>query len=546
MKKNHIIIASLMLAAGVTSCNDLDQQPIGNTVTDEQKAQVLEVNPGMSLAAVTGIASQLTAFGAVSGGSGSDLQSDIGTPALFIISDLRGQDMYSITSGYNWYNYAQYLSDCNPDSYSTDFMWKYNYNTIHAANSVLKSTMPAIEGGSPSAENYFYAAQSKAFRAYAYFYLAQSYQFTYVGNESAPCVPILTEANEDEAAQNGAPRATVQEVYDQILADLNDAISYLTESGMTPSQVITDKSNRFFSLAAAYGLRARVNLVMNKWSDAAADAQQAIAKFSGRPQSIEEVGTPTFWNANDPNWMLGIAVATTDRVVTTQICNFPSHMGSFSYGYAAAVGAWKWINHNLYETISDTDVRKGWFLDENGMSANLSAAQQAYISGNVESTGADPYGIQVKFGSYQNVLGQTVSASDIPMMRVEEMYLILAEAQGMTSASTGAATLEQFIKTYRDPEYTCTAASSTELQEEVWRQRRIELFGEGFSFFDLMRLKKGIDRIGGGWPEVTVYKVEPQAPIMLLCIPRSETTSNPQIKESDNNHTESMPTPVQG
>ena len=45
------------------------------------------------------------------------------------------------------------------------------------------------------------------------------------------------------------------------------------------------------------------------------------------------------------------------RVVTTGICNFPSHMGSLCYGYAT-VGAWKKVNKKLFNEINETDARK--------------------------------------------------------------------------------------------------------------------------------------------------------------------------------------------
>ena len=75
------------------------------------------------------------------------------------------------------------------------------------------------------------------------------------------------------------------------------------------------------------------------------------------------------------------------------------------------------------------------------------------------------------------------------------MYLILAEAQAMGgNASQGKTTLENFVKTYRDPQYSCEGSSDKEIQDEVWIQRRIELWGEGLAYFDLLRLRKGIDR----------------------------------------------------
>ena len=130
-------------------------------------------------------------------------------------------------------------------------------------------------------------------------------------------------------------------------------------------------------------------------------------------------------------------------------------------------------------------------------------------------------------------------------MRAEEMYLILAEAQAMSgNAAQGAATLQTFVNTYRDPSYTCRASSASEVQDAVWLQRRIELWGEGFSYFDLLRLKKGIDRRGGGYEAHLVYNIQPNDPVLIYLIPQSEIQSNALISENDNNETAGIPTPV--
>ena len=282
---------------------------------------------------------------------------------------------------------------------------------------------------------------------------------------------------------NGIARNTVGEVYEQIMKDLDLAIKLLTAS----SEIRSDK--RYVDLAVAYGLRARVNLVMQNWSAAASDAQAAIDNSDATPLSFEGAKKPGFIKMTENNWMWGIFISETDRVVTSAIVNWPSHMGSLNYGYAS-VGAWRMINPSLYEEINPSDARKGWFLDANSKSNNLSSQQQAYVN----SKDIPPY-TQVKFAPYKEELGTSTNANDIPLMRIEEMYLILAEAQAMGgNPSQGKATLEAFVKTYRDPNYTCDGSSDTEVQDAVWIQRRIELWGEGLSYFDLLRLRKGIDR----------------------------------------------------
>ncbi len=79
-------------------------------------------------------------------------------------------------------------------------------------------------------------------------------------------------------------------------------------------------------------------------------------------------------------------------------------------------------------------------------------------------------------------------------MRVEEMYLIEAEAAAQLSPAEGKTLLEDFVKTYRNPKYVCNASSKEEVVDECFLQKRIELFGEGLIFFDYKRLNKSVTR----------------------------------------------------
>ena len=266
--------------------------------------------------------------------------------------------------------------------------------------------------------------------------------------------------------------------------------------------------------------------------------------------------------------MWGILIAETDRVVTSGIVNWISHMGSLNYGYAS-VGAWRRINPTLYQAINSTDARKGWFLDDTGVSSNLTEEQQDYLT---KEAGAPAY-TQVKFAPYKDEIYTGTNANDVPLMRIEEMYLILAEAQAMGGNPTaGKTTLETFVKTYRDPSYTCNASTAEGVQDAVWVQRRIELWGEGQSYFDLLRLRKGIDRASTAWKGVDKnmpnynYQILDNAAdeakaiqtvksgnggttgdiinYLIFQIPDDETESNPLINDTDNNLGTPTLTPV--
>src|SRR5699024_10710917 len=119
----------------------------------------------------------------------------------------------------------------------------------------------------------FYLAHGLAGRAFSLWVLLLLYQFNYVGTKSKPAVPIIVNEYSNDAAMEGAPRATVQEVYDLILSELDEAIALLTSAD---AEGVARKDKRYIDLAVAYGLRARVHLTMQKWSEAAADATEAI------------------------------------------------------------------------------------------------------------------------------------------------------------------------------------------------------------------------------------------------------------------------------
>ena len=530
MKIKYLIITITSLALLFSACNDLDTLPQGNDVTSIQKEETYELNPERAEAGVNAIFAQFNQYMPNESALNAERHNDFGYPSIMLFTDANGMDVVSEDNGYNWTGSNLDFSDRVYTSNESQILWNNLYAMIYTANNVIGP----IDAETEDPQSEYYLAQGLAARAFSYFNLVQLYQFNYVGNQSSPAVPIITDENSDVAALEGAARATVQEVYDLILSDLNSAVNHL-ESAQNAGVERTDK--RYFDLAVAYGLRARVNLTMQNWTEAAADATSAIEATSAVPTGLTEANKPAFMDIDEKNWMWGIIITPTDRVVTSGIVNWISHMGSFNYGYANFSGG-KQINKLLFESISETDVRYGWWLNEEGESPNLTNAQQATI---------DNYGYvpltQVKFAPHNNELTTSTNANDIPLMRVEEMYLIKAEAEGMSGGSNTA--LIDFVSTYRDPSYSFSSSNSAEIQEEVYRNRRIEFWGEGLNWYDIMRLNKPVDRRGAGFPNATmIFNIPANDPLLLWRIPQKEIIANPALSEGDNNPTAPTPAPV--
>lgn len=543
MKTINKYLALPFVGLALAGCNDLDTQFQGQYVSGEQKQEVVGLNPEMAKAGVLGIPNSYNKFMSVT----SD-HYDFGYPGVMLAFDSMGNDMPARYSGYNWFYGFQAFVGMTSTGNLTNLVWNILYGNILNSNATISSLDPE----SDNSQIQLMLAQGYAFRAFDYWVLAQIYQRNYEGREDLPCVPILTEENQEAVAMDGTPRATVKEVYDRILTDINKAIELGEKAEVTTAVISSVKARRLFNVDAMYGLRARVYLTMHRYADAAADAAKVIEMSDCTPLSIDECSKPGF-NSFQHNWLWGNAIAETDRVVTSGIVNFPSMMCSFSNGYVT-VGMWRAMNISLWNQIPATDVRKGWWLDDELYSPILNEEQLDYLQNyGAGSVNTDPSSddksliphTNVKFDSYQSKIGQTINASDIPMMRIEEMYYIKAEGEIMSgNVGTGVQTLKDFVNTYRDPNFTVNSTDPTELQDIIWKQRRVELWGEGLSWFDIMRLNKGLDRVGGGFNSLFVYKTTNDYESMIQPLPFSEIQYNKQISVDQNNPEGSRPTPV--
>ena len=120
-------------------------------------------------------------------------------------------------------------------------------------------------------------------------------------------------------------------------------------------------------------------------------------------------------------------------------------------------------------------------------------------------------------------------------MRIEEMYFIEAEAAAHLNSVEGRDLLMGFMKKYRDPQYT-TALEGKNLVEEIVFQKRVELWGEGQSFFDVKRLNLSVTRgyEGTNFGETKRFNTQGRPAWMNFCIVQTEKNNNAGIKGYEN------------
>ena len=335
------------------------------------------------------------------------------------------------------------------------------------------------------------------------------------------------------------PRATNAEIYKQIYDDLTQAISDLEGFQRSGKSAVNQN--------VAYGMRARVNLVMNNWGEAATDAASAMEGFSLLTK--EDVSAPGFNEATASSWIWAGLYKAADTPANYRNITWGGHLCSFNKGYTTSQGLYKRINSLLYNMIPETDVRKGWWIDTNLSSPLLDHMDWDGVTGSAISSlsipnvkrAFVPY-TNVKFAPFENKCGTDINAGDWCIMRAEEMLLIQAEAMAMGgNLNGGKSLLENWVKTYRNEEYTCAASTPEAFQNEVWLQRRIELWGEGHAYTDIMRLKKNVVRCTtagkSDYPDAWAFNIAADDGILLMRIPTRETNANAAIDPIKDNNT---------
>ena len=498
MKTIKIYFLSGLLLFAAFSCSDdfLTVKTTGSLTSADAEA-ALKADPTKLESFVNAIYSLMVQFDLV-----SESHDAFGLMSILHSTDMMGEDI--VQSKFHWFGY-DYEHDNHEMTYRRTLTdWTYLYSIISNANIVINMTSDNTEQFKP------FRGQAFALRGMAYYYLIQLYQHTYNFqiSKNLPGIPMYYALNEGKANING--RATVEQVYTQIEADLTKGIELLEG---------WDRGNKNqIDYYVANGLLARFYLLSEQWEKANDAATKALEPYEIMSKEDLHDG---FMNINNKEWMWGFDHT---AETSTVYASFFSHMSNIAPGYAGLNYAPRHIDRRLFDQIPLTDERRKLFQDEDTMTITA----DELTSSNMESTSATawklPYA-NVKFGWDGNW------TMDYPYMRAAEMVLIQAEALAEMGLTSEAASKLSVLMVNRDPAWNKTDVTP----EEVYLQRRIELWGEGFSFFDLKRLNKGIDRTyaGTNHPANGQIKVAAKAKTWIYQIPQSEMQENTAIKENN-------------
>jgi len=499
MKKIYIISFVTLLVFILTGCKKdfLEVQPTG-FLTEAQVAEAAKNNPDVLAGSISGIYTLMFQTGT----GGTDLDhDDFGQKGYDIYSDFLSGDLALSISTYGWYRSLTELTatvDFTQNENSKP--WTYYYRIIRSANLVINAlggndTVPALEG------NKHQMGQAKAMRAYGYFYLAQFYATDY--NPTAEILPIYT-----DPSQQNQPKSSTQDVYDLIVKDLTDAISLMDNFTRTAKNQV----NKY----VAEGLLAYTYAAMggNDNYIKAKDLTTDIITNGGFPlmDSTEVVfytdpKVGGFNNVNNPEWMWGQDITLDNGL---DLVSWWGQMDRYTYSYQWA-GDKKAIDKGLYDAIPANDVRKGQFAANNNEGYYLVAQNKFYDPARVE-------------GGQRNV------TTDYIYMRVDEMYLLNAETAAKSGdEATARTSLKELLKLRVPSTSYVDALTGQALQNEIYLQTRIELFGEGKSYLAMKRNKATIVR-GSNHLSFVGVAIPYNDPRLTFSIPQSEIQNNPFIK----------------
>jgi len=410
--------------------------------------------------------------------------------------------------GTGWFkSTCQWTSHTDATSSNVEWVWYQYYHLIGSANNIINSAEGMVETDLLDEV----LGQAYAYRAWAHHRLvclfAKNPQYSDETTELGVPVMLVT-----KFPYEGQARETVANVYAQCETDIQKAITLLTgKSGR--------KSKTHITARTANGIAARIALTKGDFVAAATYANVAKSGLNLMSQDSYKSGFNSYENVE---WMWGA------EVVADQTNYYRSWFYYIGMNFNGSFdrGTPRIINSTLFNQIAVTDYRRDVFLDkmpdttvawdweqEDGDSTNdfdPNYPTKAEFDKAVDSINALYFNNKTSFkkhpyqvAKFLNANPATIEPEDVLFMRVSEMYLIEAEALARQGGKDAEATAvisvlgNARVRVMEPalPEYD-VAARGLSLIDEILLMRRIELFGEGHRWFDMLRNDEALDLAG--------------------------------------------------
>lgn len=340
---------------------------------------------------------------------------------------------YSAFSSRQAFDQGVYLREPEPLFLTANMnqQWASSYKAVATANIVLES-LERIKDGN-AAEKDRLKGEAHFIRGYAFYYLAQLYAAPYNpdGDNSSPGIPLRLSSDFNTLST----RASVQETYEQIIADLTESFERLPE--------YVDYKTRPSKTAALAAL-ARVYLAMEAYDLAFDMADAALNRYDNLIDfnELDLNASYPFEPFNDETIYFGYSSSGSLLLSNTR-ANIPE---------------------TLYSSYNDDDLRKYAFYFDKGDG-------------------------RIGYKGYYN----SGSAAYFAGLTTDELYMIRAECHARASRREQAmADLNRLLETrWQAGTYVpFRAENDDDALKRILEERRKELIFRGVRWSDLRRLNR--------------------------------------------------------
>lgn len=364
--------------------------------------------------------------------------------------------------------------------------WNTAYLTINETNYVIEGSETT---DAPQEVRDRLRGEALFLRGHTYFDLARTYGYepgreVNGWNEGAI---IRTQATRDLGDADLRSRSSNVDTYARALSDLEDALPLLATG---------DRGVYFASYPAANALLARLHLYLENWEDAIDYANEAIATTSATLVDTEAgfINNP-FDQFPNPESVYELNIDPVEEAIfsNNSLCGWtnPRHWHDVT------------PSQSLLDLFDPNDWRNNLFAeapgDNNPSPLNMYTLKWDCSHGTTDD--------------------------NIPLFRLPELYLILAEAHAELNQLTEALDALEMLQTARglDP---FVSSDQNEIIEEIMIERRRELHFEGHRFFDLKRRAMDITK------QATATTVPYDDFRILPPLPQSEVDNNPNLNQN--------------
>jgi hypothetical protein len=432
MKKYITIILSILML----SCGD----------------EFLDVSPSESLPPSEAFkdltAVEQTVLGMYSGLQGDEYYSFF----MMAVPAVKGDDFQTRQTGKRTEGLYKFNETAEASNGAAGF-WDQAYYVLNIANSIIENIEDVeVNSSEEEALKDEFKGEALAMRALVHFDLVRIFGKPYSVDNSVEAAPLIMSV---QVPSDDPPRATVSEMYNQIVSDFNTSIGLLSNT----------KNDGRFNSWAVKALLSRVYLYMENNTEAFNIAKDVI---DNGPYSL--VSNANYANSFSEDFnserIFEIVNTSADNPGSRETIGYVAGPAFSTSGYGAI------ITTQAFEDLISSepnDVRNTMFdVDDSGNTKGY-------------------------FKKWPGKPGASVILNNIPVIRLSEVYLNAAEAAVKNNSADASIYLEAIMKRANPS----VAVPGTPTLTDVLTERRKELALEGHRFFDLMRNNLPSVRTGG-------------------------------------------------